>query len=91
MRTPPSARPGRSAGAGYGPWLALTQYDVPTLYSLKGEVVRRGVKALFGVDMPVFEKRRFQHGAIRKETLRAKLPAQEAVYRREFHRIYQPQ
>jgi asparagine synthase (glutamine-hydrolysing) len=89
MRTPPSARSGRSAGAGYGPWLALTQCDVPTLYSLKGEVVRRGVKALFGVDMPVFEKRRFQHGATRKETLRAKLPAQEAVYRKQFLAMYQ--
>ena len=71
------------------PFIDLTQYDVPTLYSLKGEVVRRGVKALFGVDMPVFEKRRFQHGATRKETLRAKLPAQEAVYRKQFLAMYQ--
>lgn len=71
------------------PFIDLTQYDVPTLYSLKGEVVRRGVKALFGVDMPVFEKRRFQHGATRKETLRAKLPAQETVYRKQFLAMYQ--
>ena len=71
------------------PFIGLTNYDVPTLYSLKGEVVRRGVKALFGVDMPVFEKRRFQHGATSKETLRAKLPAQEAVYRRQFLAMYQ--
>jgi asparagine synthase (glutamine-hydrolysing) len=71
------------------PFIDLTQYDVPTLYSLKGEVVRRGVKALFGMDMPVFEKRRFQHGATRKETLRAKLPAQEAVYRKRFLAMYQ--
>jgi len=70
------------------PFIGLTNYDVPTLYSLKGEVVRRGVKALFGVDMPVFEKRRFQHGATSKETLRAKLPAQEAVYRRQFLAMY---
>ena len=71
------------------PFIDLTQYDVPTLYSLKGEVVRRGMKALFGVDMPVFEKRRFQHGAVHKETLRAKLPAQEAAYRRQFLAMYQ--
>lgn len=71
------------------PFIDLTNYDVPTLYSLKGEVVRRGVKAIFGVDMPVFEKRRFQHGAVRKETLRAKLPAQEATYRKQFLSIYQ--
>ena len=71
------------------PFIGLTNYDVPTLYSLKGEVVRRGVKLLFGVDMPVFEKRRFQHGATSRETLRAKLPAQEAVYRRQFLAMYQ--
>jgi len=70
------------------PFIELTRYDVPTLYSLKGEVVRRGVKAVFGVDMPVFEKRRFQHGAVSKETLRRQLPAQEARYRREFMALY---
>lgn len=71
------------------PFIDLTNYDVPTLYSLKGEIVRRGVKAVFGVDMPIFEKRRFQHGATRKETLRAKLPAQEAAYRKQFLALYQ--
>ncbi len=71
------------------PFIDLTKYDVPTLYSLKGEVVRRGVKALFGVDIPVFEKRRFQHGATSKQTLRAKLPGQEAAYRRQFLAMYQ--
>jgi asparagine synthase (glutamine-hydrolysing) len=71
------------------PFIELTNYDVPTLYSLKGEIVSRGIRQLFGVEMPVFEKRRFQHGAVRKETLRAKLPAQEAVYRRQFLALYQ--
>lgn len=42
-----------------------------------------------GVDMPVFGKRRFQHGATRKVTLCAKLPAQEAVYRKQFLAMYQ--
>jgi asparagine synthase (glutamine-hydrolysing) len=70
------------------PVIDLTQYDVPTLYSLKGEVVRRGVKQVFGVDMPIFGKRRFQHGATSRETLRSKLPAQEWVYRKQFLAIY---
>ena len=70
------------------PFIDLTQYDVPTLYSLKGEVVRRGVKQVFGVDMPIFGKRRFQHGATSRETLRSKLPAQEWVYRKQFLAIY---
>jgi asparagine synthase (glutamine-hydrolysing) len=71
------------------PFIALTHYDVPTLYSLKGEIVSRGVKALTGLDMPVFEKRRFQHGAVAKERLRSRLPEQEAVYRRQFLAMYQ--
>jgi len=70
------------------PFIELTRYDVPTLYSLKGEVVCRGMKQVFGVDMPIFEKRRFQHGAISRETLRQRLPAQEARYRREFLAMY---
>ena len=70
------------------PFIELTRYDVPTLYSLKGEVVRRGLRQVFGVDMPIFEKRRFQHGAISRESLRQRLPAQEARYRREFLAMY---
>ena len=36
------------------PFASLTDYDVPTLYALKGEIVRRGVKAVTGFDMPVY-------------------------------------
>lgn len=71
------------------PFIELTQYDVPTLYSLKGEVVARGIRQVFGLDMPVFEKRRFQHGAIHRETLQQRLPTQEAVYRKQFLALYQ--
>jgi len=66
------------------PFAGLTAYDVPTLYSLKGEIVRRGVKAVTGFDMPVFEKRRFQHGAVSPTTLRAQLGGDEADYRQRF-------
>src|SRR5213595_1791067 len=44
------------------PFLALTNYDQNKLYQLKGEVVGRGVEAITGLKMPVFPKRRFQHG-----------------------------
>jgi asparagine synthase (glutamine-hydrolysing) len=37
--------------------------NVEALYSLKQRVVRAGVKALTGVDMPVHPKQRFQDGA----------------------------
>lgn len=71
------------------PFTELSQMSVDRLYSLKGEVVRRGIKALFGVDMPIFEKRRFQHGAIPVEKLHRRLGTQEAEYRRKFLAFYQ--
>jgi asparagine synthase (glutamine-hydrolysing) len=70
------------------PFAALTQYDVPTLYSLKGEIVRRGVKAVTGIDMPVFPKRRFQHGATPADAMRARLGRSERDYRRAFERLH---
>jgi asparagine synthase (glutamine-hydrolysing) len=62
---------------------------VNKLYSLKGEIVSRGVKAITGLEMPVFEKRRFQHGAVPKDKLRLRLPEQETHYRKEFLAIYE--
>ena len=74
------------------PFAALTQYDVPTLYGLKGEIVRRGVLALTGHDMPAFPKRRFQHGAVPADVLHTQLGAArgaaEAMYRRQFLALY---
>jgi asparagine synthase (glutamine-hydrolysing) len=55
---------------------------------LKGEIVRRGVRAVTGFDMPTFPKRRFQAGAVPVETLRARLGADESQYRRRFHALY---
>ncbi len=70
------------------PYLALTDYDVDKLYALKGEVVARGVRQVFDVEMPVFPKRRFQHGALPEEALRERFPAREAAYRKQFLSIY---
>ena len=70
------------------PFAALTQYDVPALYSLKGEIVRRGVEALTGRTMPVFPKRRFQHGAVPEAVLRDRVGAAEREYRRQFLAMY---
>ena len=69
------------------PFGTLTRYDVPTLYALKGEIVRRGVKAVTGFEMPVFPKRRFQHGAVPESTLSTHA-ADEATYRRAFLERY---
>ena len=70
------------------PFASLTQYDVPTLYALKGEIVRRGVKAVTGFDMPVFPKRRFQHGALPEDAMRSRLGNDEASNRRAFYSLY---
>ncbi|MCX6902454.1 MAG: asparagine synthase-related protein [Verrucomicrobia bacterium] len=58
----PFTRPGVIEVAEGIPFTELTGMSVPKLYALKGEVVARGIKALTGQDMPVFPKRRFQHG-----------------------------
>jgi asparagine synthase (glutamine-hydrolysing) len=70
------------------PFIALTEYDVERLYALKGDIVARGVKAVTGFDMPVFSKRRFQHGAVSEKTLGSRLPFREAEYRQKFLSLY---
>ncbi|MEP6753945.1 MAG: asparagine synthase-related protein [Chthonomonadales bacterium] len=46
------------------PFEQLLNGSVERLYSLKGDVVSRGVKQVTGDSMPVHPKRRFQEGAI---------------------------
>ena len=70
------------------PFAVLTAYDVPTLYSLKGAIVSQGIKALTGFAMPVFPKRRFQHGAVGAAVLRRELGGDERTYRRTFQSFY---
>ena len=70
------------------PFITLTDYNVDRLYALKGEIVSRGIKAIAGLEMPVFPKRRFQHGAIKAERLRAHLPEREVDYRKLFQSAY---
>lgn len=70
------------------PFAGLTGYHVPTLYALKGEIVRRGVKSVTGIDMPVFPKRRFQHGTTSIDAMRQRLGQSERDYRHAFERIY---
>jgi len=85
----PLTRPAVVAVAEGIPFLELTDYDVERLYALKGEVVARGVKAVTGIDMPVFPKRRFQHGAVPAEMLpTSDIVAREADYRQRFLALY---
>src|SRR5207253_2089170 len=54
-RFSPFTRPAVIEQAEGVPFINLTQYDVPTLYSLKGEVARRGVNAVTGMERPSFQ------------------------------------
>ncbi|MFO7671946.1 MAG: asparagine synthase-related protein [Bacteroidales bacterium] len=71
------------------PFIDLTEWDHDKLYRLKGELVRLGIKSLTGMDMPVFPKRRFQHGAVSGTTFGEIFPERDLVYRQEFQRIYE--
>jgi asparagine synthase (glutamine-hydrolysing) len=68
------------------PFVELTDWNHDRLYALKGQVVASGVKAVTGLDMPVFPKRRFQHGAANRPD--ALFPVGQAEYRRIYQKVY---
>ncbi|MCS5631852.1 MAG: asparagine synthase-related protein, partial [Pirellulaceae bacterium] len=70
------------------PFIELTDWDHEQLYRLKGEIVKRGVEAITGVTMPIFEKCRFQHGAVSPEGFAELFPADDQVYRDTFADIF---
>jgi asparagine synthase (glutamine-hydrolysing) len=79
----PFTRPALVRIASGLPFARLAEGDVERLYALKGEVVSRGIRALTGLAMPVFPKRRFQHGA-----RPGAFPLGEPEYRRHFLSLY---
>ncbi len=70
------------------PFIELTDWDHERLYQLKGEIVSRGIRAHTGFAMPVFEKRRFQQGALAGGGLAERLPENPAAYRSLFQSIF---
>ena len=66
------------------PFIELTDWNEARLYALKGEIVRRGVQAVTGLTMPVFEKRRFQRGAANETAFDAVFPSDPQAYRQKF-------
>jgi asparagine synthase (glutamine-hydrolysing) len=71
------------------PFIDITGWDHIKLYELKGQIVADGVKAVTGITMPVFPKRRFQHGAAPKNAFDKQFPEREIVYRKEFLSKYE--
>ncbi|MEZ4700938.1 MAG: asparagine synthase-related protein [Rhodothermales bacterium] len=70
------------------PFIELTDWDHSRLYALKGDIVRRGVEAVTGMAMPVYEKRRFQHGVVPGDGSGALFPQGDAAYRRAFDAVF---
>jgi asparagine synthase (glutamine-hydrolysing) len=71
------------------PFAELTGHDAAKLYGLKGDIVSRGVAAVTGLAMPVFPKRRFQHGVLpATEDFRRRFSRAESEYRTHFFSLY---
>lgn len=70
------------------PFIQLTDWEPEQLYTLKGEIVQRGIKAITGMDMPVFPKRRFQNGALPENKKEKLFADSEMTYRRYFSSLY---
>jgi asparagine synthase (glutamine-hydrolysing) len=71
------------------PFIEITGWDHMKLYELKGKIVSEGIKAVTGITMPIFPKRRFQHGAAPAETFKKHFPEKEIAYRKEFLASYE--
>ena len=84
----PYTRPSVIAVAEAIPFAELTRGSHERLYALKGEVVSRGVRAVLGVEMPAFAKRRFQHGSVRADDVARLFPRSETRYRRHFESVF---
>ena len=71
------------------PFIELTEWKHDKLYDLKGTIVASGVKAITGIDMPVFPKRRFQHGAVEDPVFHQFFPEEDIAYRKAFQTMYE--
>jgi len=84
----PFTRPAVIAIAEAVPFAELTGGSHDRLYALKGEIVSRGIRAVLGCEMPVYPKRRFQHGSATPATAARLFTEDEARYRRHFHALH---
>ena len=84
----PYTRPSVVAVAEAIPFAELAGGSTERLYALKGEIVRRGVRAVLGLDLPVYPKRRFQDGSMAPGGAARWTPGDEARYRRHFQALH---
>ena len=72
------------------PFDDLSRGSHERLYALKGEVLSRGVRQVLGRELPVFTKRRFQHGAMRDDAFETVFSGETDRYRGYFLAQYSP-
>lgn len=84
----PYTRPSVVAVAEAIPFAELTEGSHQRLYALKGEIVRRGIGAVLGIDLPVYPKRRFQHGSVAPDAVARWFSQDEVRYRRHFQALH---
>jgi asparagine synthase (glutamine-hydrolysing) len=84
----PYTRPSVIAIAEAIPFAELTEGSHDKLYALKGEIVSRGIRSVLGIEMPVFPKRRFQHGSVAESEIGRLFPESETRYRRHFEKLH---
>lgn len=86
----PFTRPSVVAVAEAIPFDRLTEGSNEALYGLKGEIVRRGLRQVLELDLPVFPKCRFQQGATTKDVFDDVFDVDPDVYRRHFLKLHTP-
>jgi asparagine synthase (glutamine-hydrolysing) len=84
----PYTRPAVIAVAEAIPFAELTNGSHERLYALKGEIVARGIRSVLGLEMPIFPKRRFQHGSASVTKAARLFPKDEASYRGHFEALH---
>jgi asparagine synthase (glutamine-hydrolysing) len=84
----PYTRPAVIAVAEAIPFGELTKGSHERLYALKGEIVARGIRSVLGLEMPIFPKRRFQHGSVSATKAARLFPQDEASYRGHFETLH---
>jgi asparagine synthase (glutamine-hydrolysing) len=84
----PYTRPSVIAVAEAIPFAELTEGSHERLYALKGDIVARGIHSVLGLEMPVFPKRRFQHGSVAAKQVARLFPQDETRYRRHFEKLH---
>jgi asparagine synthase (glutamine-hydrolysing) len=84
----PYTRPAVIGVAEAIPFAELTKGSHERLYALKGEIVARGIRSVLGLEMPIFPKRRFQHGSVSAAKAGRLFPRDEARYRGHFETLH---